>query len=56
METHTVILEHARDPSDGKVVLTESSGVEVYNTTGWNERPEELWGALSMIIVAFSFL
>jgi len=43
-----VTLENARNERYGEIFVITQSGVEVYNTTGVNDCPAELWDALDL--------
>jgi len=44
----TVTLENARNKRYGEIFAIKQSGIEVYNTTGLNDCPAELWDALDL--------
>jgi len=47
-QMQSVILENARNKRYGEIFIIKQSGVEVYNTTGLNDCPAELWDALDL--------
>ena len=47
-EIQTVTLENARNKRYGEIFVIKQSGVEVYNTTGLNDCPAELWDTLDL--------
>jgi hypothetical protein len=51
MSNHTtrlVTVENARDLRYGEIFVIKESGIQVYNTTGLNDCPAELWDALDL--------
>lgn len=44
----TVTLENGRNKRYGEIFVIKESGIEVYNTTGLNDCPGELWDALDL--------
>lgn len=50
-ELQTVTLDNARDKRYGEIFVIKQSGVEVYNTTGLNDCPAELWNKLDPEVI-----
>ncbi len=44
----TLAVTETRDMRFGEILVVKKSGVEVYNTTGTNDCPPELWNALDL--------
>jgi hypothetical protein len=46
--TQRVTVQNARNNRYGEIFVIKQSGIEVYNTTGLNDCPAELWDALDL--------
>jgi hypothetical protein len=44
MQSYTI--NHTRNLRFGEILIVKKTGIEIYNTTGLNECPPELWNAL----------
>ena len=53
--TEKVTVENTRDMRYGEIFIIKESGLDVYNTTGLNDCPAELWDALDTETVKKDF-
>ena len=47
-EMQLITVTDTRDMRYGEIFIIKESGIEVYNTTGLNDCPGELWDALDL--------